>query len=612
MIQIIPLGAGQDVGRSCVIVSINGCTIMFDCGMHLGYADNRRFPDFSVLEPTGHHFSQLIDLVVISHFHLDHCGALPYFTEQCGYNGPILMTEPTKDIAPLLLEDFRKIVAERKGEDAIFSSEMIRMCISKVSTIEIGEERIIRTRNGASLKAKPFYAGHVLGAAMFLIEVDGETVLYTGDFNTTADRHLGAAKVSFNLRPDLLITESTYATTIRPTSKRYREQDLLRIIHGCVNKNGKVLIPTFALGRAQELCMLVDGYWSRTPELVGKVPVYMSAGLAEKATQIYQQHLKWTNESTNKTALMDGINPFDFKNILPWEKHFLDAPGPMVLFSTPGMLHSGQSLEVFRWWAEEPKNLLIIPGYCVAGTVGAKVLAGHTTITLDLPIPKIINVKCQVKNLSFSAHADSKGIFQLIKQCQPRSVLLVHGEAAKMTQLKKQIIDRCRIPCFDPANGSLIKVPTTAPKRIETIAFPWIRDRIRKMIHEAALIVSKMESLSNQERIVLLSASVKAQSHPNPPSFLLEEHPEPTIFYSSLYRPEPGKPESLFSILQVDLVKALHPYLPIRHSENSISIGEIVYINLVEDDLLEVQWKSHQMTLLQSVLTCLQKYATLV
>jgi integrator complex subunit 11 len=90
MIQIIPLGAGQDVGRSCIVALINGKCVMFDCGMHMGYNDDRRFPDFSVLSPSGHHFSSLVDVLVISHFHLDHCGALPYFTEQCGYEGPIV------------------------------------------------------------------------------------------------------------------------------------------------------------------------------------------------------------------------------------------------------------------------------------------------------------------------------------------------------------------------------------------------------------------------------------------------------------------------------------------------------------------------------------------
>ena len=91
------------------MVTVGGKNIMFDCGMHMGYTDARRFPDFTILSSTPGSFEKIIDLVVISHFHLDHCGGLPYFTEMCGYNGPIVMTAPTRDICPILLEDFRKI-----------------------------------------------------------------------------------------------------------------------------------------------------------------------------------------------------------------------------------------------------------------------------------------------------------------------------------------------------------------------------------------------------------------------------------------------------------------------------------------------------------------------
>ena len=111
-IKIVPLGAGQDVGRSCVLVSMGGKNIMFDCGMHMGYQDERRFPDFSyICQPGG--ATDVIDCLIISHFHLDHCGSLPYFTEKFGYNGPLIMTAPTRAIAPILLEDYRKITVDR-------------------------------------------------------------------------------------------------------------------------------------------------------------------------------------------------------------------------------------------------------------------------------------------------------------------------------------------------------------------------------------------------------------------------------------------------------------------------------------------------------------------
>jgi integrator complex subunit 11 len=135
-------------------------------------------------------------------------------------------------------------------------------------TIEVGD--------GLSVTA--YYAGHVLGAAMFHIKTaNGATVLYTGDYNMTPDRHLGSASIpasSQPLRPDLFITETTYATTIRD-SKRCRERDFLKRVHKCVEGGGKVLIPVFALGRAQELCILLESYWER---MNITVPIYFSAG----------------------------------------------------------------------------------------------------------------------------------------------------------------------------------------------------------------------------------------------------------------------------------------------------------------------------------------------
>lgn len=147
----------------------------------------------------------------------------------------------------------------------------------------------------------------------------------------TPDRHLGAAHVQSGLRPDLLISESTYATTIRD-SKRARERDFLKKVHDCVQMGGKVLIPVFALGRAQELCILLESYWERMDL---KHPIYFSQGLAEKANQYYRLFINWTNEKIKRTFVQR--NMFDFKHIKPFDLSFVDMPGPMVLFSTPGM-----------------------------------------------------------------------------------------------------------------------------------------------------------------------------------------------------------------------------------------------------------------------------------
>ena len=453
-IRVTPLGAGQDVGRSCLLLSIGGKNIMLDCGMHMGFSDDRRFPDFSYVT-TDEPLTEHIDCVIISHFHLDHCGALPFMTEMVGYNGPIYMTVPTKAIAPILLEDMRKVAVDKKGEQNFFTSAMIKDCMKKVVAVNL--HQVVQV--DAELEIKAYYAGHVLGAAMFQVKVGNQSVVYTGDYNMTPDRHLGAAWID-RCRPDLLITESTYATTVRD-SKRCRERDFLKKVHDCIDKGGKVLIPVFALGRAQELCILLETYWER---MNLKCPIYFSAGMTEKANNYYKMFISWTNEKIRKTFV--ERNMFDFRHIKSLDRSYLDNPGPMVVFATPGMLHAGLSLTIFKRWCSDENNMIIMPGYCVAGTVGHKILNG--TKRLELEKGQVTEVKMSVQYMSFSAHADAKGIMQLISWCEPRNVMLVHGEGEKMKFLKTKIKAEHGIDCFMPANGETAVIPAkaTVPARV--------------------------------------------------------------------------------------------------------------------------------------------------
>lgn len=562
MIKVLPLGAGQDVGRSCILVSALGHTVMFDCGMHMGYHDERRFPDFSLIRQ--------LDAVVISHFHLDHCGALPFLTGVVGWSGPVIMTPPTKTIVPLLLEDYRRIVVERRGEatqpGAFFTARMIEQAMDQVQTVGIGEQVVLC--NG-DIRLTPFYAGHVLGAAMFLLNIGPYTVLYTGDYNMTPDRHLGAARLPQVMpRIDLLITECTYATTVRE-SKRARERDFLRAVHQCVQAGGKVLIPTFALGRAQELCLLLDTYWTRMGIDPVAIPVCVSAGLAERATDYYGLHLEWCGESIS--SRLPHHNPFAFRNVRPFERHMADAVGPMVLFSTPGMLHSGQSLHVFARWAADPRNMLIVPGYCVAGTVGARVLAGQRRLELDLggPTPTIVEVKLQVKNLSFSAHVDSKGIMQLVRHCNPRNVMLVHGERAKMAILKEAIQQTLKCPVYDPPNGYYVYIApdyTTCPARCDFVAFAATR---AKELQMAADIVASVDAFDDAEKERLLRLSMEAHCsdrftalascHAGPDGMVSVEAPSVTWRQVILQVVVPCNRSDAIPILQAQLIRRFHP-----------------------------------------------------
>jgi integrator complex subunit 11 len=252
IIEVEPLGAGQDVGRSCVIVRLRDKKIMFDVGVHMVYTDMKRLPDFDYLKK-GKHINEVVDVVLVTHFHLDHCGALPYLTEHHKYSGPILCSTPTKSMLYYMLDDYRKVVSDQKTEAQSivnYTVDEIRHCVDMVRPIALYE-----TVDIDGVKITSYYAGHVLGASMFHVSYQGLSVVYTGDYNSNSDRHLGAAYIP-RLRPNVVLTETTYATTIRD-SKRDRERDMLRYINETLDRGGKVLIPVFALGRAQELCVLL-------------------------------------------------------------------------------------------------------------------------------------------------------------------------------------------------------------------------------------------------------------------------------------------------------------------------------------------------------------------
>ena len=427
---------------------------------------------------------------------MDHCGALPLFTEggtgvhaSGGFAGPIYMTAPTAALLPLMLEDYHRVMVTRGGGSGgerdrsdngsggpasqggpAFTKADIRACVSKIIPIPLRAATPIA--GAPHLRLTAHYAGHVLGAAMCEVHdtTTGARVVYTGDYNMTPDRHLGPAALP-RCRPDLLITESTYATTVRGP-KRAREAAFLEAVLGTVlGRGGKVLIPVFALGRAQELMMLLDDAWARHGLTI---PIYYSPGLAARATAYYRLLTGWTAERVRDGAL-GGTPAFDFSRMQPFARGAAAAPGPCVLLATPGMLHGGQSLEMFIAWAPDPRNLVILPGYCVSGTVGAKLMGmdsgggggggdGHHTATtararvVEVDKRTSVEVRCGVRYLSFSAHADAKGIAALVAGCSPATVMLVHGERGGMAALKARLERSAGTPVLMPATGRAVVV----------------------------------------------------------------------------------------------------------------------------------------------------------
>ena len=502
--HVLPLGAGQDIGKSCLIVSLGGRRIMFDCGMHMGYTDEHRFPDWAQLGKVHSRLNtETISCVIVSHFHLDHCGALPHLTEVLGYDGPVFMTVPTAAIAGVLLKDYACAMSARQSSaDHIYTSEDVDSCLSRVIHVTLGETIWVDEH----LNLQMHHAGHVLGAIMVGAECLGQRALYTGDFNLTSARHLRAARLAPS-EPDVVICESTYATSSHESS-RCREADLLVAIHRTVRAGGKVLLPSFAVGRVQvrrlvdarvhvcdallyhsvliaqrlpgplaalliqktllpvcdpascmrvyavqELLLLLEAYWQR----VGlDTPIFLPVGMINQATLYYTTFAAWARQ------LERNLDPeiMTLQHVMPFASPVLNASGSCVLVATPGMLHAGASLDAFRFWASDSRNLVLFTSHCIRGTLGHRLLQGATSVNVcarapdaSIKVSNTLSVTCAVRQHSFSAHADAKGLLSLMRRSCPRAVVLVHGERRKMANLRMRVMALLGKPCYAPQNG---------------------------------------------------------------------------------------------------------------------------------------------------------------
>lgn len=468
---VTPLGSGQEVGRSCHLLEFRGMNIILDVGIHPGYDGLNGLPFLDRIEPDQ------IDVVLITHFHLDHAASLPYLTERTSFKGRVFMTHPTKAVMRLLLGDYLRLMQMKnvKPEDVLYTEADLQSCIEKVELIDY---HTTVTVGGLSFHA--LNAGHVLGACMFWMEIGGRTVLYTGDYSMEDDRHLMAAELP-DKKPDLLIVEATYGVQVH-ASRAEREARFTGTIERVVTRGGRCLIPVFALGRAQvryvvqkscysicsalvplectiasahkrfyshiifvfyffpvqELLLILDEYWQENPHLQN-IPIWYASKLASRALRVYQTYVNMMNARIR--AQMDISNPFSFRfiqNLKSIDVNSFDDSGPSVVFASPGMLQSGVSRQLFDRWAGDPKNGVLIAGYAVEHTLAKEIMAQpKEVVTLEgrrQPLNALVDY------VSFSAHVDFVQNRSFITQVAPKHIILVHGQKDEMGRLKSALL----------------------------------------------------------------------------------------------------------------------------------------------------------------------------
>jgi len=466
--RITPLGSGQEVGRSCHLVQFCDMTIMLDIGIHPGYDGINGLPYLDQVEPDQ------IDVLLVTHFHLDHAASLPYLTERTSFKGRIFMTHPTKAVTRLLLGDYYRLLQMKnaKAEDVLWNDTDLAACMDKIELIDF---HTTVTVGGLSFHA--LNAGHVLGACMFWLDIGGRTLLYTGDYSMEDDRHLMAAELP-EKKPDVLMCEATYGVQVH-ASRAEREARFTGAIERVVSRGGRCLIPVFALGRAQELLLILDEYWQSNPHLQN-IPIWYASKLASRALRVYQTYANMMNARIR--SQMDVSNPFNFnyiQNLKSIDVNNFSDSGPCVVFASPGMLQSGVSRQLFDRWASDPKNGVLIAGYAVEHTLAKEIMNQPTeVVTLE---GRRQPMNCLVDYVSFSAHVDFVQNRSFITQVDPKHIILVHGQKDEMGRLKSALLLQYRKL---PEN----KRPTiTMPPNLQTVSLKFARRRSAKVMGSLAL-----------------------------------------------------------------------------------------------------------------------------
>ncbi|KAJ7480173.1 beta-lactamase-like protein [Mycena galericulata] len=463
-LSITLLGAGQEVGRSCCVLQYRGKTIVCDAGVHPAYSGMASLPFIDELDWST------VDALLITHFHLDHAAALTYITEKTNFRdgkGKVYMTHPTKALHKFMMQDFVRMSSS--SSDALFSP--MDMAMSLAFIIPVSVHQLITPCAGISFT--PYHAGHVLGACMFLIDIAGLKILYTGDYSREEDRHLVKAELP-PIRPDVLIVESTFGVH-NLEGRPEKELRFTTLLHSIIRRGGHVLLPTFALGRAQELLLILDEYWKKHPDL-HNVPIYYASGLARKSMAVYQTYIHTMN-SNIRTRFAKRDNPFVFKYIsnLPqprgWEKRIAEGP-PCVVLASPGFMQSGPSRELFELWAPDSRNGLIITGYSIEGTLARDII--NEPEEFESMKGGMIPRKITVAEISFSAHVDYAQNSEFIEAVKAQHVVLVHGEQTAMARLRAAMTSRYKERDED------VKIHT--PRNLETLNLSFRGERVAKAI----------------------------------------------------------------------------------------------------------------------------------
>lgn len=413
-------GGAEEVGRSCILISSGNSNILLDAGVKLGKIVEHPQITKQVLDK--------VDAIFVSHAHMDHVGYLPHLYSM-GYRGKIYATKPTFELTNVLISDYMRI----SDPKSITKDGLSRMQKS-YKMVEFKEKTKIKD---FTVSFSP--SGHIVGASMITVDDGKNRLIYAGDVNLAKTRLLEGADMR-NLVADTLITESTYGARkdIFPNETEVVKKAMASIKE-TIRQGGKVIIPSFAVGRAQEVLFLLDDYMNSG--LIPKVKIYVD-GMINKANRIYRHNVIYCREELQKRILMSDYDPFKSPNFFPVESKtdrvkVAAARESSIIVTTGGMLSGGPVLYYLSKMGTHNSNKMILVGYQGDGTPGRQLQDGAKEIEVE---GKKIKVTLPIETYHLSAHADRKQLDTFVSRIKGlRTVLVVHGEPSKLAEFAEDL-----------------------------------------------------------------------------------------------------------------------------------------------------------------------------
>ena len=454
-VYIFCLGGVKQVGRSCFIVMTSESKIMLDCGINPG--ENNAIDAYPRIDWFDFKLEDL-DAIIISHAHIDHQGFLPTLFKY-GYDGPVYCTEPTLPLMNLLQLDSVKI-SQNNGVYCPYEIRDINEIIKHCITLPYGKPTDISPDTTITLNN----AGHIMGSATVHLNISGaHNILYSGDYKYAKTQLLDSA-VSNYPRVETLITESTYgASSDLMPDQRVVYNSFTENINQTLTNGGKVLIPVPAVGRAQEIMLVLDKEM-KEGRLI-EAPIYIE-GMISEASAIHMSYAHYLGQEVRR-SVSHGINPFQseyFTVVNGWGKRdeVLKDQNPAIIMATSGMLEGGPSVEYFKEIATKENNKMIFVSYQINGTLGRRVLDGNTNEVSMMEKNgkvKVIPLKCKTQKIDgFSGHSDFNQILNFVSRIKPKRVLVNHGERTKSENTASTIYNKLGIRSSVPDNREILKL----------------------------------------------------------------------------------------------------------------------------------------------------------